>query len=203
VGPIPSIAYYFLQPWFSQADESLFSLSLSLSISQSVFSQAALWVISDYLPQQEDFQSGKSATFKRISCSLLSEVLRTARGIVGIQWESLKPTWISGYCLHVLPGIYCRTLLLLFQGFYPPRGVSRAWSFGVTKSTHLQLEDNLCVSLIVLIVWVLIYKHMTPFQVDSIISIRKSGCLYLLVLSFRQWSLLQNGCILFNFSPIS
>jgi hypothetical protein len=115
-----------------------------------------LWLISDYLPQQEDFQSGKSATFKRISCSLLFAVLRTAIGIVGIQWESLKPTWISGYCLHVLPGIYCRTLLLLFQGFYPPRGVSRAWSFAVTKSAHLQLEDNLCVILIVLIVWVLI-----------------------------------------------
>jgi len=44
---------------------------------------------------------------------------------------------------------------------------------------------------------------MTPFQVDSIISISGSGYLYLLVLSFRQWSLLQNGCILFNFFPIS
>lgn len=32
---------------------------------------------------------------------------------------------------------------------------------------------------------------------------KQSGYLCLLVLSFRQWSLLQNGCILFNFCPIS
>jgi len=102
--------------------------------------------------------------------------------------------------------MYCQVFIaehyFCFRGFIP-QGASLEPDLLVLQNQLICNWRTICVSLIVLIVWVLIYKHMTPFQVDSIISIRKSGCLYLLVLSFRQWSLLQNGCILFNFFPIS